>query len=213
MKTRKLFWLFALSIMAVIFAACGGDAANGGDGGNSDSGSSVELTQTETVEGEEVGGSLSVKYPEGWAAESTGGAILVGSSEEVLAIQDPTSADEIPAGAVVVNVSVIPAEMAGFMGLEADSTPADAIGVFTSFMSAEDGPTFSEPTDVDLNGTPASSITGADDNVSITLYAFKIDDNFVIAFGATRADEAGSQDATIQAIAASTEYTPAASGE
>ncbi len=211
MKARKLFWLFALSIMAVIFAACGGDAANGGGGeggGDADASSAVELTQTETVDAEEFGGSISVSYPEGWVAQSEAGAIFVGTSEEALAIDDPTTA-EIPEGAAIMNITVLPAEMGSVMGIEADASAADVLGVFTAFMAGDDMPEFSDVEEIDVDGATVATTTGNDENFTATIYAVVNDGTFVIGFGATRADEAGSKDAIFQAIVTSASFTAA----
>ncbi len=212
MKTRKLFWLVALTVMATIFAACGGDQAAGGDtagGGddNANASSAVELSQTETVDAEEFGGSISVSYPEGWAFQGEGGAILIANSEETLAIEDPASVDEIPAGSVLLTVSIIPGEMAGAMGLTGDVTPKAIIETFSAFMTGDDMPEFGDIEELTIDGNPAARMSGSDDKMNATMYAIDKGGNFTFGFGATRADEAGANAELIQAIIASATFT------
>lgn len=213
MKTRKLFWLVALSIMIVIFAACDATASNNGDGGNGDSGndanasSAVELSQSETIEAAEFGGSITVNYPEGWFVQGEGGAVIITSNEDAASIEDPASLDEIPAGTVLVSASVVPAEMAGLMGAGEDSTPADIIELFSGFMAGEDMPEFGEIEEIEIDGNPAARTTGSTDLMSATMYAIEKDGNFTFAFGVTRPDEADANAEVIQAIAASMEFT------
>jgi len=213
MKTRKLFWLFALSIMAVVFAACGGDAATGGgdgDGGGDDSAqasSAVELSQTETIDAPEFGGSISVSYPEGWVVQGEGGAIVIASSQEVAEIQDPSAAEEIPEGAVLISASVIPGEMAGAMGIEGDVNPTAIIETFTGIMSGDDMPEFGDIEELQIDGNDAARTTGSNDLMSATMYAIDNGGNFTFGFGATRPDEVDQHAATIEAILASTTFT------
>jgi len=215
MKTRKMFWLFALTMMAVIFAACGGDAAQGGDGGDAgDAGdanasSAVELSQTETIEAAEFGGSISVSYPEGWVVQGEAGAIMVANSADTLAIEDPSAVDEIPAGSVMISMSVIPGEMAGAMGLTAESTPAEVIELFSSFMGGEGMPEFGDVEELEIDGNAAARATGSDDTMTATLYAVEKDGNFTFGFGATRPDEVDQFAETIQAVVASATFAAA----
>lgn len=211
MKLRKLFWLTSLAVMALIFAACGNDggAADGGnnDGGDADASGAVELTQTETIESAEFGGTLSVSYPEGWFVSGEGGGFLISNSEEALASSGPEDFDEIPEGTVVVTVTMIPGEMAGAMGVEGDVTPAAIIDVFSGFMGGEDMPAFGDVEELTINGNPAAKTTGSDDTMSATLYAIDNDGNFAFGFGATRSDEADQHAAVIEAIISSASFT------
>lgn len=167
----------------------------------------LELPESTTVDVPELGGSIFVSYPEGWVTQDQSGAILLGTSEEALAIQDPTQIDEIPTGTVIVNVTIIPAEMAGFMGLAEDATPADVLDTFLSFVSGEGMPEFSDIEEMTIDDTLAARAVGQDDTVALNLYVLDNGDAFVVGFGATRADEAEEQAETIQAIVASAQFT------
>lgn len=211
MKTRKLFWLVALTVMATIFAACGGDQAAGGDGGgdNANASSAVNLSQTETIEAAEMGGSIDVSYPEGWVVQGAAGSIIVANSEETIAIEDPTNADEIPAGSVLISMSVIPGEMAGAMGLTGEVTPSMIIETFSAFMAGEDMPEFGDIEELTIDGNPAARIIGSDDTMSATMYAIDKGGNFTFGFGVTRVDEGDANADLIQSIIASATFTAA----
>lgn len=209
MKLRNLIWITSLAVIALIFAACdtGGDAAGGTTGGDANASSVPALSQTETVESPEIGGSISVSYPEGWFVNGAGGNFLISNSEEALASSGPEDFDEIPAGTVVVTISVIPGEMASAMGVQGDVTPAAIIGVFSGFMGGEGMPDFGDAEELTIDGNAAARSTGSDDKMTATLYAIDKSGSFVFGFGATRVDEADANADLIQAIIASTTFT------
>lgn len=210
MKTRKLIWITSLAVIALIFAACdtgGGDAGGGdADGGNNAS-SAVELSETQTVEMADIGGSISISYPEGWFYTEQGGSVIVSNNEEAMAA---TGADfEVPEGVVLVNVNIVPGEMAGLMGVEGDLTPLSVLEVFSGFMTGDDMPEFGEPAELTIDSKPAASITGSDDQMSATIYVVDVDGTFIVGVGATRAGEADANADIIQAIVASVTFTAA----
>lgn len=209
MKIRKLIWITSLAVIALIFAACdtGGDAGGGDTDGGNNASSAVELSETQTVELADIGGSISISYPEGWFFTEQGGSVIVSNNEEAMAA---TGADfEVPEGVVLVNLNVVPGEMAGLMGVEGDLTPLSVLEVFSGFMTGDDMPEFGEPAELTISGKPAASINGSDDQMSATIYVVDVDGTFIVGVGATRADEAGANADLIQSIVASVTFTAA----
>lgn len=209
MKFRKLFWLTTLAMMALVFAACNttGDAGGDNNGGDANASSAVDLSQTETVEAPEFGGSISVSYPEGWFFQGEGGAILISNNEEAITSSSMDDLSQIPEGTVVVTLSIIPAEATAAMGLGDAVTPASIIDTFSAFMPSEDMPEFGDVEELTIDGNPAARTTGSDDVASASMYAIDKGGNFTFGFGATRADEAGANAELIQAIIASATFT------
>jgi len=209
MKLRNLIWLTSLAVIALVFAACdsGGDASGGTTGGDANASSAPALSQTETIESPEMGGSMSVSYPEGWFVSGEGGGFLISNSEEALASSGPEDFDEIPTGTVVVTISIIPGEMAAAMGVQGDVTPTAIIDVFSGFMGGEGMPEFGDVEELTIDGNAAARTTGSDDKMTATLYAIDKGGSFAFGFGATRVDEAEANAALIQSIIASATFT------
>ena len=210
MKLRNFIWITSLTIIALVFAACnsGGDAAGGTTGGDANASSATELTQTETVESPEMGGTLSVSYPEGWFVTGEAGSFIISSSEEALASSGPEDFDEIPAGTVLIVINIIPTEMASAMGVQGDVTPAAIIEVFSGFMGGDDMPEFGDVEELTIDGNAAARTTGSDDKMTATMYAIDKSGSFAFGFGVTRVDEAAANADLIQAIIASATLTP-----
>gem|GEM_PF-3041594 len=166
-----------------------------------------ESTETTTVESGEFGGTITVNFPEGWVAEGDNGAVLIANSEEVMAIEDPTSVDEIPQGSVLISLSIIPGDIIEVLGLTPDSSPAEVIELFSSFMGGDSMPEFGETEEFEVDDNEAARSTGSDATISATLYAVEKDGNFTFGFGATRPDEVDQFADTIQAIIASATFT------
>lgn len=210
MKLNKLFLLLSAVMMVVVMAACSdAGTTDDGDSGNED-GVDVSLSQTETIEAQGLG-NISVSYPEGWVAQGESGAVIIASSEDVLAIEDPASVDEIPAGSVLISVTIIPTEMGDSLGLSEDASPNDVIDVFSALMTGEDFPELSESEDVTIGGKPAAVTRGSDDKLNASIYAIVSDNVFIVGLGATRPDEADQHTATIEAILGSVTFTEDAS--
>jgi hypothetical protein len=196
MKMHKLILLVALSVMALFSVACDDVATPIDD-------NTIQLTQTETIQIDDFGLSVSVSYPSGWFISNESGAILLANSEEALAISD-FSSSEFPVGSAVMTITVIPPEMGGVMGIEEGASSVDILDVFVQFMSGDGMPTFSDIEEVTINDATIAHTTGSDEDVSATIYALATESSYLMGFGATRADEAGSQSDTFEAIIAST---------
>ncbi|GEM_PF-2728098 len=166
---------------------------------------SADLPQSLTVSLEDLGGEMTVSYPDGWFAMDDLGSILISNTEDAFTM-DP-SIDDVPPRTVVVNMTILPAEMGSVMGLDADPTVTEVLELVAQFMAGGDVPEFGEIEEIEINGITAAQTSGSDDSVAMTLYTVIQDRGFVIGLGATRADEAGSQDELIQSIVASTIFT------
>ncbi len=210
MKLRNVIWIISLTMIALVFAACdtGGDATGGTTGGDANASSAPDLSQTETVDVAELGGSLSVSYPEGWFVSGEGGGFIISNSEEALASSGPDDFDEIPEGTVVVSITMIPGEMASAMGIQGDATPTVILDTFSGFMAGEGMPEFGDVEELTIDGSAAARTSGSDDKMTAALYAIDNEGVFTFGFGATRADEAEANADLIQAIIASATYTP-----
>jgi len=209
MKLRKSIWIISLTVIALIFAACdtGGDATGGTTGGDANASSAPDLSQTETVEAADLGGSVSVSYPEGWFVTGEGGNFIISNSEEAIASSGPDDFEEIPAGTVLVSSSVIPGEMAASMGVAEDAGPAAFLEVFADFMGGDGMPEFGDVEELTVDGNAAARAVGSDDKMTGALYAIDKDGVFIFGFGVTRADEGDANAELIQAIIASTTVT------
>jgi len=168
----------------------------------------VALPQSITMDMSDFGGNVTVNYPEGWVARDEASAIVIASSEDALEINDPATLEDLPEGTVVISITVIPADMAGLMGIEGEITPASIVETFTSFIEDSAMPEFSEVEEVQLNGDLAARSSGTTEILSAVLYAVEKDGDFTFAFGSTRADEYDVYAEEIEAIISSTEFTP-----
>lgn len=214
MKLQKVFWTIAVAVMAVILAACGNNAggdSGGGDTNNSSASSAPALTQTETADSPELGGSVSVSYPEGWTALSAAGSISLSNNADALEASSDLSS--IPAGTVFVNVSVIPAEMAGLMVTAEEINPVAVVETFKGFVAeGDDAPTFGDIEETTIEGSPAAMVTGSDDEADAILIALEKDGAYILVLGgASKGELAGNTD-LIKAIAGSASFTASASG-
>ena len=152
MKSRKFFWLALIAIMALVLVACdsGGDDDDGGDDDGGGDAQGVELSQEVSFEDPDAGYTITVSYPEGWAASNDSG-ILLANSEDVLAMIGDSEAvpesGQIGGGFSVLDTTVLEI-------LELDASDLEAI--VTSF--AEDFEV-GEPTTTEINGTSVASVT------------------------------------------------------
>lgn len=194
--------LIVLSIiLSVVLVACGG-----GDAG------SVDLSQSITLE-DELGGTASISYPEGWSANSDNGLFSMASSEELLAQAANSDLPDVSAGEVVAVSMILPAEMASFF--VDDGAEVSVAAIASAFVAdlADETDTVNETEETTINDKAAAVVTGTTEGVDIVLVAIEVGEgNYAIVFGATAEGEGGDIRATIEAMAGSLEYT-AASGE
>jgi hypothetical protein len=133
MKLNKFGQMALLLIVALLVAACGGGGSDtsggGGDaGGSGDAGSSVNLSQNISST-DFSGGTVTVSYPEGWAARESSGNVTIGNSEAAL---DAGASGAIPADVVNINVSATP-------GMAAAAAATSPVEMMTMFSQASGG--------------------------------------------------------------------------
>lgn len=201
MFNKHRILLTLLIVLSLVLVACGGDAE--GDGDNSDSGDAIALTQNTTTDEPVTGGTLSVDYPEGWFAESAGGAIILADSEEALASQQ----DGAEEGQVLSSVSFLSTEMVSSMAGDGELTPLSVLQVFSS--EAGDEVNMGEPEETTIGGNSAALVTATDDTADTMVIIIEVEGGYILVAGTTGLGEMASARPTIEAIAGSVVYTPA----
>lgn len=102
-------------------------------------------------------GTIRVSYPDDWFAQSESGNTVIISNDETLATT--TDIQTVESGQAVMLVGTIPREQfeQSNMGL---NEMAQAIGDSLSTSFGEEGATFGEPAEGEINGFPSVTLTG-----------------------------------------------------
>lgn len=205
LQKRNLVFVFS-AILSLLLVACGATADDGGDADSSSAGS-VNLSQSLSFD-DEVGGSVTLNYPDGWASNTDTGLITLASSEELIT-ENPDSPES---GQVLTSVIVLPPEMASIFvsGGEEVSVVSLANSFPTTF--GEGSETFSEVEETTIDGKTAAILTGEieseDAAISVVIVAIALEgDSYAIILGGTALGESDSIRVTIEAIAGSVSYT------
>ncbi len=202
MKLSKI-WILFVALM-LILAACGGNDDAGGGGGENN-------TQAQTIDSVDfLGGTLSVIYPAGWAAQGSQGAILLANSAE--ALQMANTLYSLTDGQVAGTVTFL-GNGAGLLGLAPGATPLDALTSFSNTLaSGEAGilATLGAPEAFTANAKEGAIATGsAEDNaITLSLAVAIVEENdgyALIVFGAPEGEIDQYKD-TITSLAGSVAY-------
>lgn len=147
---RRAFRCSALAALILLLAACGGqDSANG---------ATVVLSQTTSVI-DDVGGTLTVRYPASWAASNEGGQIRLASSQSALRISDTSALRE---GEVQGFVVFFPPPLLSFFNITDVLTPSEALTtiVDTIFSDGDTSIALGDPASFTVSGWTAAAATG-----------------------------------------------------
>jgi hypothetical protein len=212
MRFWKFRWLAILAILALALTAC---SMSGDDDDAQDTPTQsatavidttttgeIQLTQSITTEN----GTITVSYPDGWAAQDVFGSITLTNNPALL----NSTTQTVGTGNLVGNINyVVSLNLADF-GLEEGATPLE---VLTALQTLEpDLPVISPPTAFDANGKAAAIST-----VALTLDGQSADSVIVIldaqdGYGQlsfiVSPGEAATFEPTIRAIAGTFIYTP-----
>lgn len=200
---KKYFVLLAILMLTV--TACGG--AGGGNntpaGENNNNTGGSNLPQTITSND----GRLTMNYPEGWTATSQfGSTINFASSAE---LTDSDDMNSVPAGQVMVIAD------ANSMENMPDMSLTELASMMSTSIAGENG-SLGEPTEFDLNGKQAVSLTGriTPQDAEVGAYILLVEDtanNVILSFVAAAAPgEEGNHVDTVRAMASSATFTAAA---
>lgn len=149
------------------------------------------------------GGTLTANYPEGWFAQSAGGAIILADSEEALASQDAGPGEN----QVLTSISFLSTDMVSAMASDGELTPLAVLQVFSS--EAGDEVTMGEPEELTIGGNSAALVTASDDSADTVVIIVEVEGGYVLVAGGTGTGEMANTRATFEAIAGSVVYTPA----
>lgn len=201
-KKLSLLLVLLLLIVPLTIAACGDDDKDD----KKDDGGNVELNQTfESASG------VTVKYPDGWAAQDGDSGVEIANSQDALAALGDSHVTSVPDNTVAV--LIIPPMPLSMMG-EADMSMADLLGVMNGEMGSEDGTSVGSVQELTVNGREAArvNITDEDANSEGYMLAYKIDDEtaVIVAVVASKGDLEGNEDAAMKIIESITYEAPAA---
>jgi hypothetical protein len=205
MKFTSLWKLLLVVLLTFGLAACGGNDDT--DSASEDTNS----TQSQTIDSVDfLGGTLSVIYPAGWAAQGSQWAILLANSAEALELANtPYSlADGQAAGTVTFLGSG-----AGLLGLEPSATTVDALANFSArLLSGEAGiqAELGTPEAFTANGKGGAIATGSSEDNAITfslaVAIIEESDGYALIVFSAPEGEIDQYKDTIKAIAGSVEY-------
>ncbi len=158
-------------------------------------------TLTGHIEGSDLlGGTMSVRYPEGWTATMDGlGGIQLASSPELL-----TGSGSMPAGEVAILLSIA-------SKTTTDGSQPTTQSVLNSFMSqltasGTSSPTFSAPQPVSISSSSGLQTEGSSQGDGLGLMVLERDRYFLVLMALVADDDLSTQQQMIEAIAASFEY-------
>jgi len=205
-KKLSLLLVVLLLIVPLTMAACGDDDKDD-DNGNGDGGS-VELNQTF-----ESSSGVTVKYPEGWAAQDGDSGVEIANSEDALAALGDSEVTSVPDGTVALMIiPPMPLEMMG-----AEMSMADVLGMMSGEMGSDEGATVGEVQELTVNGKEAARADITDEEINSEGYmmAYKIDDNnvVIVAAVASQGDLESNEDVLLKIIESMTYEAPAADAE
>ena len=165
---------------------------------------SIELSNTVSVDSSDFG-QMTLMYPEGWFsdAQDLAGTIIVASSADGL---QATSLSDVPQDGVILTITAFPTEIASILG--GNDAGAFLQAMLGQISNAADVPEFGEPEDYEIAGTIGSATQGSDENIEGIIIVFEKNGGLIMMVAVAPAGEFSSQEATVQAIANSIEYTP-----
>ena len=169
---------------------------------------SLELTQIFTGQSA-AGGTVTVRYPEGWFQSGTvDGGLTFTNVENLAIIEDEAN----PSGEIITNVLVIPAENASIYTTTGEVSTSAILNNFTTLFTTGDNPAeLTEPQAITLDDKTGFVTTGDSTLGTLAIMVLELGNgDYVLVFGTTALGEQANLRAVLDAIAASIEYTPSA---
>lgn len=192
MKQHKLAWIALIA--ALLLTACGMVDTTGSD----------TTALSGRIEGPDLlGGTMAVRYPEGWTATMDGlGGIQLASSPALLSA---ASAETLPDGEVAMLISIA-------SKTTTDGSQPSAQSVLNGFMSqltasGTSGPTFSAAQSVTIAGSSGLQSEGSSQDDSLGLIVLERERYFLVVMALVTGGDYSAQQTIIEAITASFEYT------
>jgi hypothetical protein len=202
MIIRNSLFFVLFIMMAVVVAAC---TSTGGT--SNPTPSALELTQTFTGQNA-AGGTITVRYPEGWFQSGTvDGSLTFTNVENLMVIDGQTN----PSGEIITNVLLIPAASAVAFTATGEVSASAILDNFATLFGAGDNPAeLSEAQPITLNGKTGVVTTGDSPLGTLAIIVLELGNgNYALVFGTTALGEQANLRSALDAIAGSIEYTPA----
>lgn len=187
----KLKQTSILLIALLLLAACGGAETPGAT-----EASTQQLSENFNIS--EGGINLSFNYPEGWAAQSSDGQILLANSSEVLDTIGTGSLEsvDIPDGGYGMQLVLLPTDE-----MPPDTSPTDLLSMLAEGAASE-GVTVGTVEEVQVNGQQGAKVSATLPQDTGEIYLFRSGDYYVMAYAAasTYADFANTTQAILNTL-------------
>jgi len=196
MKTRKLFWMFTVTAMALLFVACAGNTP-------APTVDPTALGKQATFDGGAIGGGFTVSYPNAWSHQVSEDGIRLSNDSNIL--NDTSDSDTFASGVVAISVSLTPRQ-------DAQAFPT-AESLLQGFMdiaaTAQNAPSYGDIEAITLDGRAGAKALGTVAGSDSLLIALDLDGNYVLGFIVAPQGEVNTHMDTVNAIIESVVPSPA----